>query len=136
MDPIIDTPENNRARMEETTIALARRESQKVADTLTEALKMDPDAIHAMIVNRVPVGASLVQLHPHVLCASNSATGGHTLDALGLVNAALLALGLPPILLEWSVEKDANDCPALVGFVVGDPMPPFQAPTEEIRPGE
>ena len=89
----------------------------KTVDALQVAFTSDPNAIHALIVNRVPCNRFLaddpfvVVDQPPVLPDGNWQVG-----AIGLVNAVLAANGLPLVAAKLSDEKDANGRAKLLGF--------------------
>jgi hypothetical protein len=86
-------------------------------EALNAAFAADPNAIHALMVNRVPCNQALaddpfVQVDiPPVLAPGNFQVG-----AIGLINGVLAANGLPLVAHKWSDELDNDGRPRLVGF--------------------
>lgn len=84
---------------------------------LQEAFLADPNAIHALMVNRVPCNQKLaddpfvVVDQPPVLQSGNWQVG-----ALGLINAVLAANGLPLVASEFSKECDEGGRHKMIGF--------------------
>ena len=70
----------------------------KTVECLNSAFAADPNAIHALMVNRVPCNQALAD-HPHVVVDNPPVIDGHhfSVGALGLVNGVLTANGLPRI---------------------------------------
>lgn len=89
----------------------------KTVEALQSAFIADQNAIHALIVNRVPCNQFLaddpfvVVDRPPVLAAGNWQVG-----AIGLVNAVLAANGLSLVAVKFSDEKDSDGRSKLVGF--------------------
>lgn len=85
--------------------------------TLNRAFEADPNAIHALLCNRVPCNQLLaddpcVQVDESpVLPAGNFQVG-----TLGLINAVLAANGLPLVAARFTDEKTSNGSPKLLGF--------------------
>ena len=90
------------------------------AKVLNDAYARDPAAIHALLCNRVPCNASLVD-DPHVVCEHNGVTSqAHfTVGMLGVINGILTANGLPEVAAQWAISGDSR---TLLGFV--DYVPP------------
>lgn len=90
--------------------------TEAVLACLNGAFRADPQAIHCLIINRVPCNENLGD-HPYVVCErSQVIVGGGTVDALGLVNGAMGAMGLPLVTLQWSTDRDAEGRCRLLGF--------------------
>jgi hypothetical protein len=89
----------------------------KTVQALQVAFDSDPNAIHTLIVNRVPCNQFLADdpfvhtFQPPVLPRGNWQVG-----AIGLVNAVLAANGLPLVAVKFSDEKAADGRSKLVGF--------------------
>lgn len=85
-------------------------------ECLNIAFQADPNAVHALVANRVPCNRFLaddrfvVVGQCRVLPDENWQVG-----ALGLVNAVLAASDLPLVASEWS-EPDADGHRKLIGF--------------------
>ena len=96
----------------------------KTVDTLQAAFAADQNAIHALIVNRVPCNQFLaddpfvIVDQPPVLPAGNWQVG-----AIGLMNAVLAANGLPLVAAKFSDEKDTMGRAKLLGFCEYVPCP-------------
>lgn len=89
------------------------------AQALDEAFRRDPEAIHAMISNRVPCNTALAN-DPFVVVEENqvlrsSAVPHYTVGALGLINGVLAAAGLPLVASNWSDPNEHGVC-KLIGF--------------------
>lgn len=95
----------------------------KTSDALTAAFHNDPNALHALIVNRVPCNQALAD-DPYVVVDSAPPLGdGHfQVGALGLVNAVLAANGLPLVAVQFSDTADADGRHQILGFC--DYVPP------------
>jgi hypothetical protein len=76
-------------------------EFEKVLECLNIAFENDPNAVHALIANRVPCNERLAD-HPTVEVAASNVEGLHfNVGALGLINGVLVALGLPKVAMVW-----------------------------------
>lgn len=95
-------------------------------DALNAAFAADPNAIHALLMNRVPCNRFLAD-DQFVQVGENGALpfGHFHVGALGLVNAVLAANGLPLVAAIFGDSPiDANHDP-LLGFTeYSDPTPP------------
>jgi hypothetical protein len=88
------------------------------AQALDDAFKRDPQAMHALLCNRVPCNQALAD-DPFVVVEANRVIeGAWTVGALGLVNAVLAAAGQPLVAAKFA----EGDKPALLGFC--DYVPP------------
>jgi hypothetical protein len=89
----------------------------KTAECLNSAFAADPNAIHALIVNRVPCNQALVdhpQIYVDMLTVVDSSLAQATL--LGVLNGVLVANGLPRVATKWSTEADEEGRRKLLGF--------------------
>lgn len=89
----------------------------KTAECLNSAFAADPNAIHALIVNRVPCNQSLVdhpQIYVDMLTVVDSSMAQATL--LGVLNGVLVANGLPRVATKWTTEADEQGRRKLLGF--------------------
>lgn len=89
----------------------------KTIEVLNMAFKSDPNAIHALLVNRVPCNRFLaddkfVQVDEVPVLGKEY----YQVGALGLINAVLAAHGLPLVAAKWSEEIDGDGRHKLVGF--------------------
>lgn len=101
----------------------------KTIDALQAAFASDPNAIHALIVNRVPCNRLLAD-DPFVAVEQPPVlpTGNYQVGPLGLVNAVLAANDLPLVAVKFSDEKDSKGCAKLLGFCEYAPFPSLQIP--------
>lgn len=90
---------------------------QAIVDSLNQAYRDDPDAIHALMCNHVPCNQKLVD-HPHVIVGKNNITGGWKVSTLGVINGALVAAGMPRIAMKWSEVKNKDGFYDFEGFCV------------------
>jgi hypothetical protein len=89
----------------------------KAAECLNSAFAADPNAIHALMVNRVPCNQALVdhpQIYVDMLTVVDSSLAQATL--LGVLNGVLVANGLPRVATKWSTEADEEGRRKLLGF--------------------
>ena len=89
---------------------------QKMVDVLNEALKTDPVAVRQVMEFRASCNAALAD-HPHVVVAENVVVPGYNVGALGLLNGALDAAGLPKIAAQYE-EGDVPLPRRIVGFQI------------------
>lgn len=89
----------------------------KTVEALQAAFSADPNAIHALILNRVPCNQLLAD-DPFVVVDQTPVlpSGNWQVGAIGLVNAVLAANGLPLVAAKFSDEKDADGRSKLLGF--------------------
>lgn len=85
--------------------------SENIRDLLNSAMKCDPVAIHALIVNRVPCNQALVE-HPCVVVDDLGAPDRSVVGLLGILN------GLLPE--SHRVAYQIDESGLLVGFEVID----------------
>lgn len=87
------------------------------AEVLNMAFKADPNAMHALICNRVPCNRSLAD-DPFVQVDESPVLpdGNFQVGALGLVNAVLAANDLPRVAAKFSDEKDSEGRAKFLGF--------------------
>jgi hypothetical protein len=85
------------------------------AEALNRAFEADPDAIRALMTNRVPCNMRLAD-DPFVQVGEGTGLHGQyfIVGALGLVNAVLAAHGLPLVAGKWEMNEPGND--EFVGF--------------------
>lgn len=86
-------------------------------ECLNVAFKADPNAIHALIVNRVPCNRSLaddpfIQVDGSPVLPPESFQVG----ALGLVNGVLSASGLPMVAIQFTDDMDGDGRRKILGF--------------------
>jgi len=105
----VDNPEN---------VVTTQPSLSKAAECLNTAFAADPNAIHALLVNRVPCNQSLAE-HPHVVVDNPPVIDGQhfSVGALGLVNGVLTANGLPRIGAKFEpMPSDQEGRFKIVGF--------------------
>lgn len=92
--------------------------ASKTTQCLNSAFLADPNAIHALIANRVPCNQSLAD-HPHVVVDTAVVLEGQFWQAsmLGVLNGVLTANSLPRVATAWSDDRDEFDRRKFVGFV-------------------
>ncbi len=86
---------------------------------LQSAFEKDPNALHALIVNRVPCNQALADDEFVVVGQPSVLENNNTLfqvGALGLVNAVLAAYHLPLVAIAFDDERDENGRHKVVGF--------------------
>lgn len=89
----------------------------KSVEALNAAFKSDPNAIHALVCNRVPCNHELAEdKFVQVEASQVLPDGNFSVGALGLVNAVLAANGLPLIAAKFSDEKNSNGSSSFIGF--------------------
>lgn len=100
------------------TIRLYQQEMMRtVIGVLNEGFKADPNAMHAMIVNRVPCNQAMVD-HLHVVCDKSPVLNGdhYQVGMGGILAGICTAAGLPIIATEWGDEVDEDGRKKIVGF--------------------
>ena len=91
-------------------------EKSKSAQVLQNAFDEDPNAIHALVTNRVPCNQALADDVFVVVEESRVLPKGHwQVGALGLVNAILSANELPLVAIKFG-EQDQDGRRKLLGF--------------------
>jgi len=91
-------------------------------DCLNAAFAADPNAIHALLVNRVPCRAALAD-DPYVQVNDSPVLdpGSFQVGALGLINGILAANGLPLVASKWGDTVDEQGRHKLLGFCLYEP---------------
>lgn len=89
----------------------------KTVELLNAAFAKDPNAVHALIINRVPCNREFAY-DPHIpVDVVPVLPGEHfQVDAIGLINGILSANGMPLVAAKWSDERDEEGRFKLVGF--------------------
>ena len=84
---------------------------------LESAFKADPNAIHALMCNRVPCNQALAD-DPYIPVDAVPvlSDGCYQIGALGLLNGILEVNGLPKVAMKFSEEVDAKGRAKLLGF--------------------
>lgn len=78
-------------------------------EVLNSAFQADPEAIHALIANRLPCNQELID-HPDVVVdESRAVPAGYLVGPLGLINGILGRLGAPLVAIAW--EDPSGDSP-------------------------
>jgi hypothetical protein len=86
-------------------------------EALNMAFKVDPNAIHSLMCNRVPCNQFLADdQFVQVDVSPVLPDGNFQVGALGLVNAVLAANGLPLVAAKFSDERDSEGRSKLLGF--------------------
>lgn len=110
----------------------------KAVECLNSAFAADPNAIHALMVNRVPCNQALAD-HPDVVVDNPPVIEGQhfSVGALGLVNGILTANGLPRIGVKFEpMPSDHEGRFKIVGFCEsnqGRPAPSTDRPLPSIE---
>jgi hypothetical protein len=89
----------------------------RVVNALNAAFYADPEAIHAMMCNRVPCNIRLAE-DKFIIVDESMFDGGHTVGLLGIINGILAAAHIPRVAMDWSdpdPEKDGKR--RLCGFI-------------------
>lgn len=91
--------------------------TNKTVDCLNKAFKADPDAIHALMVNRVPCNTDLAN-DEHVFVSVNKILSdkSYTVGVLGLINGILSANDLPLVAMVIDDGADVKDIKHFYGF--------------------
>lgn len=84
-----------------------------VIDCLNTAYEADRAAIHSLLCNRVPCNDELGR-HQFVIVDFLPGSECLTVGALGLLNGALAAAGMPRVAAKW--ENDSTKSAKLLGF--------------------
>lgn len=110
------------------------RVASKTAECLNTSFAADPNAIHALIVSRVPCNQSLAD-HPNVIVDKAYVLEGEfwQVTMLGVINGVLTANGLPRVATSWSDEQDESGRRKMIGFVDYTPDVAMMAAAQEIR---
>lgn len=110
------------ADIQQTILMCRESVMQTVIDVLNEAFKADPNAMHALIVNRVPCNQAMVD-HPHIVCDKSPVLNGdHFQVGMGGILAGICtAAGLPIIATIWDDELDEDGRRKIVGFCLLNP---------------
>lgn len=87
-----------------------------VMETLNSAFTSDPNAIHSLVVNRVPCNIALAN-HPTIQVGGSPVLppGCFQVGMLGVLNGVLGSLGHPLVMVKFS-EPDANGQRRILGF--------------------
>ena len=92
-------------------------------EALNVAFTADPNAIHALLINRVPCNRLLAD-DPFVQVDGSQVLpeGNFQVGALGLVNAVLAASDLPLVAARYSPEPSSDGRYKLIGFCEYEPQ--------------
>lgn len=86
-------------------------------DAMNMAFAEDCNAVHSLIVNRIPCNQELADdIFIQVDQSPVLPEGNFAVGALGLVNGVLAAYGLPLLATKWSEETDEDGRSRLMGF--------------------
>jgi len=92
-------------------------------EALNVAFKSDPNAIRALMINRVPCNKFLADDQFVQVDEDRNLHGEHfSVGAIGLVNAVLAAHGLPLVAGMWEKHEDESQPKKFVGFCEIRPM--------------
>ena len=89
---------------------LQREMAEEMIRCLNRAYQSDPDAIVALINNRVPCNEAL-EKDPHVMVADSLVSNRSLVGPMGLLNGVLQAAGLPRIAMQSRNRK-------MIGFIL------------------
>lgn len=106
----------------------------KAVEALQQAFIEDPNALHALVVNRVPCNGKLAADRFVVVDeVSVLPLGSWQVGALGLVNAVLAANGLPLVAAKFGEERRKGVPAKMVGFCEHTPYgSPVGAPSQGV----
>lgn len=89
----------------------------KSVDILNAAFLADPNAIRALIINRVPCNKAIADDPFVVVHEDRNLIGEHfNVGALGLINAVLKAHNLPLVAVMRKTDEDVNEPNKMIGF--------------------
>lgn len=88
-----------------------------IIDLLNSAFKADPNAMHALMVNRVPCNMALAD-HPDIIVEKvlTSDEDLFQVGLLGIVNGIMSVNNLPLVAIKFTDEKDKNGRYRILGF--------------------
>lgn len=86
---------------------------EKMLSVLNEAMSLDPEAIHALMCNRVPCNTNLME-HPTigVITAPLGERKAYAVGAMGLLNGVIEGATGIRIMMVW----DDTEPPTFIGF--------------------
>jgi hypothetical protein len=89
----------------------------RASEVLQAAFESDPNAMHALVVNRYPCNQALAD-DPFVIVDVPPVLGGthFQVGMLGVLNGVLVANGLPKVAVKWSNERDEDGQCMVLGF--------------------
>lgn len=102
--------------------------ANKTVACLNAAFAADPNAIHALICNRVPANQALaddpfiiMEPYPPIVALSDDPQSLQHVEyyqvwALGLLNGVLAANGLPLVAIKWRETTDSDGRGQVIGF--------------------
>lgn len=89
----------------------------KAAEILQRAFEADPNAMHALVCNRVPCNQALADDPDVIVDKSPVLRGCHfSVGMMGVLNGVLVACDLPRVSSKWSEERDAEGRQRMEGF--------------------
>jgi hypothetical protein len=110
---------------------MKRKPFNKTVAMLNAAFNADPNAIYTLICNRIPCNAAMANT-PHVRTHRIRAKKNcNQIGALGLINGALSANGLPLVAASFEPVTGQFGEPRLIGFVEYIPLKPLKAKQKE-----
>lgn len=86
------------------------------SDTLNRAFAADPEAVHAILCNRVPCNKTLADDPTIVVGESLVAPDAFNVGIIGLLNGVLADMGQPLVASRWSDDVDGEGRRKLLGF--------------------
>ena len=103
------------AKMEED---IKHLQVQIMVKALNAAVNANKAAMHALLINRVPVGQEMID-DPHMVVDSMPGSQSYSLGMLGVINGILSSVGMPRIAARW--EKEVDEGHNFVGFMIYEP---------------
>lgn len=88
-----------------------------IIDLLNSAFKADPNAMHALMVNRVPCNMALAD-HPDIIVEKVLASDEDLFQVglLGIINGIMHVNNLPLVAIKFTDEKDKDGRYRILGF--------------------
>lgn len=85
----------------------------RVLNCLNSAYAADPQAVHALMANRVPVNQALAD-HPLIEVQQTKVVPGFNLGMIGVINGIMRCLDLPNVAGNWETNTDTLE---FIGFM-------------------
>lgn len=96
---------------------MSPEDQDKVLEYLNSIFLADPQAVHALMANRVPCTNNALYDHPHIVVGRNNVIPGYNIGALGMLNGLLTTLGLERVAMKFDDSDIPNGFGKFVGFV-------------------